>query len=158
MSDVQASIILADFVNIDAGGKVNVLGGGVTLLGWTGQLTTPFAIFVRLSTPRPIHDAPAVEILLADASGNPVMVPSGPDGESQAMRIAQNVEFSAPAVPGVHIPPGAIASTAQIVLNFGNGLPLKPGHSYTWRVQIDHDVIASESFYIPTGPAMPVIG
>lgn len=154
---VRATITIADYVGIDAQGKVNVIGGGITLLGLQEGGTAPFAIFVRLTSPMPLTDSPALEILLADASGNPVSIP-GPQGLPQPLRIAQNVDFLPPAAPGIHIPAGAIPSSAQFAVNFANGLPLPAGHSYTWRVQLDHDVIASESFYIPTPPPGPVIG
>ena len=158
-TQISAHITIADFVNVDAGGKANVIGGGVLLLGFDPQqgVTTPFAIFVRLVSPVPTTDHPAVEIVLVDASGQPVQVP-GPMGENQAIRISQVIEFSAPAVPGVHIPAGAIPSVSQFAINFSNGLPLAPGHSYSWRVQLDHDIVTSESFYVPQPSPGPVIG
>lgn len=158
-SDIRASVIIADFVNVDAGGKANLIGAGISLLGFDPQqgVTSPFALYVRLVSPLPTNDRPAVEILLADASGQPVMLP-GPMGEAQALRISQNVDFPPVAVQGVTIPNGAIPSVAQFAINFANGLPLAPGHSYSWRIQLDHDVIASESIFIPVAPAGPVIG
>lgn len=158
-NDIRGSIVMADYVSIDQLGKAHLVGAGVALLGFDPQqgATTPFALYVRVISPRPSNDRPALEILLADASGQPVMLP-GPMGEPQAMRIAQNVEFPPPAAPGVSIPNGALPSVAQFAINFANGLPLVPGQSYSWRVQIDHDVIASESIYIPQPPPGPVIG
>lgn len=158
-SDIRASVTIADFVNVDAGGKANLIGAGISLLGFDPQqgVTSPFALYVRLVSPLPTNDRPAVEILLADASGQPVMLP-GPMGEAQALRISQNVDFPPVAVQGVTIPNGAIPSVAQFAINFANGLPLAPGHSYSWRIQLDHDVIASESIFIPVAPAGPVIG
>lgn len=158
-STIRATITLADFVNVDAGGKANLIGAGIAILGFDPQqgVTTPFAIYVRVVSPVPIDDRPAVEILLVDASGQPVMLP-GPMGEAQALRISQNVEFPPLAVPGVSLPSGALPSVAQFAINFANGLPLAPGHSYTWRVQLDHDVIASESIFIPLAAPGPVLG
>ncbi|ANG85772.1 hypothetical protein [Microbacterium aurantiacum] len=158
-SELSASIILADFANIDQSGKLNVVGGGISLIGYEFQqgTTTPFTVYVRVVARVPRTDRPALEIVLADASGDPVQIPS-PTGELQTMRIAQNVELAAPSLPGVSIPPGAIPSSAAFAINFSNGLPLAPGHSYSWRVQIDHDVIASESFYIPVPDPGPVLG
>ncbi|OAN37435.1 hypothetical protein [Microbacterium sp. H83] len=158
-NSIRASITLADYVNIDGGGKANLIGAGIALLGFDPQqgVTTPFALYVRLISAMPTTDQPAVEILLVDASGQPVMLP-GPMGEGQAMRISQNVEFPPPAAPGVTIPSGALPSVAQFAINFANGLPLAPGHSYSWRVQLDHDVIGSESMFIPLPAPGPVLG
>lgn len=158
-SSIVAHITIADYVGVEASGKANILGAGITLVGFDFQqgVTTPFAIWVRLVSPMAIADRPAAEIVLVDASGQPVQVP-GPMGEYQAVRISQVVEFPAATTPGVHIPNGAVPSVAQFAVNFSNGLPLAPGNSYTWRVQLDHDVIASESFFVPQPPAGPVIG
>lgn len=158
-SQIAANVTIADFVNVDQGGKANIIGGGLTLLGFDAQqgVTHPFAIFVRVSSPLPREDRPALEIVLVDASGQPVLVP-GPMNEPQAIRISQVIEFPAPAHPGVHIPAGAVPSVSQYAINFSNGLPLAPGHSYSWRVQIDHDIVTSESFFVPIGVTGPVIG
>lgn len=157
--DISATIAIADFVNVDASGKANLIGAGVSLIGLDPQqgASTPFGLYVRLVSPVPIRDRPAVEIVLVDASGQPVVVP-GPTGEPQAMRFSQLVDFPAPAVPGVSIPAGAVPSASQFAINFASGLPLEPGRSYTWRVQIDRDVIASESFYVPHAATRPIFG
>lgn len=156
---VRATLLLADYANVDAVGKLNLVGGGVSIVGFEFQQGTssPFTLYVRIVSPMPLDDRPAVEIVLVDASGDPVQIP-GPAGELQTMRIGQNIQLAAPQLPGVDIPPGAVPSSAGFVIGFPNGLPLAPGHSYTWRVQVDHDVIASESFYIPLPAPGPVIG
>lgn len=156
---ITATILLADFANISSDGKLNLIGGGIQLLGFNPEqgLTAAFTVYVGLSSPMPLDGAPAVEILLADASGNVVQLP-GPAGEPQALRISQNVEFSLPAVVGLDIPKGALPSTSQFVIGFTNGLPLQVGHSYTWRVQVDHEVIASKTMYLPAPTPLPVLG
>lgn len=156
---IHAHVVIADFVNIDDGGKANIIGGGVTMLGVDAQqgVTSAFAIHVRLVSRTPLDDRPAVEIVLVDASGQPVLVP-GPMGESQAVRISQIVEFLPAVVAGVHIPAGSVPSSNQFAINFSNGLPLTPGQSYSWHVRLDHEVIASESFFVPHAPTGPVVG
>lgn len=157
---VTATIIVADFINIDAANKVNVIGGGIQFIGFDPQqgTTSPFAIFVQVHCPLPAPEMEAaLEVVLADASGNPVLLP-GPTGEGQAMRVAQNIEFRDFQIPGTSIPRGAVPAGSQVVLNFGNGLPLAVSQSYQWRVHIDHELKASYSFYIPGPPPGPVIG
>lgn len=156
---VRGFVLLADFVNNDAAGKVNVVGGGLSLIGFdpaTGQ-SAPFAVLAHLTCAIPGTETAAVELLLADSSGNVVMLPT-PTGESQAMRVAQNVQFQPPVAPGVVLPAGALGATAQIIMHFLAGLPLRLGESYTWRLQVDHEPVASTSFFIPGPPQGPVIG
>jgi hypothetical protein len=38
---------------------------------------------------------------------------------------------------GFEIPADAIRPKVNVLLQFQNGLPLQPGHCYTWRVTID---------------------
>jgi hypothetical protein len=156
---IRATIILCDFVNADASGKLNIVGGGIRLMGLdpNSGLTPPFGLAAVLESSIPLDDPPAVELVLTTATGQVMTLP-GPNGKNQALRIAQNLEFVQPAVPGVKIPRGALPSTAQIAANFPTGLPLKAGFSYQWRIQVDHDVIASYSFLIPAPASGPVIG
>jgi len=155
---IRGHILIADFANVDAASKVNILGGNLSFLG-TGPdgMTAPVTVYAILISPSALDEPVAVEIVLVDASGHPVLMPTQ-DGKTQALRVAQNIEFQAPTLPGILIPKGSVETSSQMILNFPNGLPLQSGSSYTWRLQVDHDVIASAAFYIPQPPAAPVIG
>lgn len=164
MSDSPDSLIrghvgLADFVNVDSGGKLNVLGGNLAFIGLQpGQgATAAFAVYATLISPAETSDPVAVELLLVDASGDPVMLP-GPSGELQAMRVSQLVQFQSPQIVGISVPRGAVEASAQMILNFPGGLALALGQSYTWRIQVDSEIIAKASFYIPQPPPVAVIG
>lgn len=157
---IRGSIMLADYAVTDAVGKVNVIGGGLSVIGFdlNQGITTPFTVYASLTCPIPAPDSSAaVEVALVDASGNPVAV-AGPTGEGQVVRIAQNVEFAAPVIPGLQIPRGAIESASQIIVNFGNGIPLGVGQAYAFRLSVDGDVKASAAFFVPGPIAGPVIG
>lgn len=155
---VTAQLQMADFANIDSAGKLNVVGGGVRILGLDEGSGTTSAFTVILTVESPLSgDSPALELLLTTATGQLYKIPSG-DGSSQAVRISQNIDFAEPGIPGIKIPKGAIPSTAQIVLNFSNGLPLRTGYSYQFRAQLDHELVASYSFYVPAKPTLPVVG
>lgn len=155
---IEATILLADYVNSDAAGKLNIIGGGIRFIGVDPdtQATGPFGLLVLLNSPLS-GDSPAVEILLTTATGQVLSLP-GLDGKNQPLRISQNVDFAEPAVPGMAIPKGTVPSTVQIAINFANGLPLKAGYSYQFRVQIDHDTVATYSFFTPRPPQGAVIG
>lgn len=155
---IEATILLADYVSVDAAGKLNIIGGGIRFVGVdpnTGA-TSALGLLVVLNSPLS-GDSPAVEILLTTATGQVMSLP-GPDGKNQPLRIAQNVDFAEPALPGVAVPKGSVPSTVQIALNFANGLPLKAGYSYQFRVQVDHDTVATYSFFTPRAQQGAVIG
>ena len=155
---VTAHLQMADFANIDSGGKLNVVGGGVRFLGLDDESKTTSAFTVILTVESPLSgDSPALELLLTTATGQLYKIPSN-DGGSQAVRISQNIDFTEPNIPGTKVPKGAVPSTVQFVLNFSNGLPLRPGYSYQFRAQLDHELVASYSFYVPSKPTLPVVG
>lgn len=166
MSDVSdhatVRILLADYASVDQGAKLNVIGGGVVGIGYlheTGS-TAPFAVVASVSVPPAFYnEACAAEIVLEDASGQPVSLP-GPTGDAQVMRVGQAIRFEEPkALAGISR--FTLHARSQWVLNFQNGLPLPPGQSYAWRVKIDteshYDWV--EPFVVPgastkTGPVL----
>lgn len=156
---IEASITVGDFVNVDAANKVNVIGGGIRVIGLNSEsgLSAPIGLFVQLASPLPTEgDGPAVELVLTTATGAIVKIGQGP--QSQAVRIAQTVEFGYASPASVVIPRGALPASAQIVLNFPTGLPLRAGYSYQWRLQIDHEVKATYSFFVAGNQPPPVFG
>jgi hypothetical protein len=156
---IEASIILADFVNVDALGKANIVGAGLRVFGLDPNTkhTAPFGLMVFLSSPLSTgSDSPAFEILLTTATGQVVQLPGG--GGNQALRISQNVDFVEPTAPGIVIPKGSLPSNVLFGINFGTGLPLSPGNSYQFRAQIDDDVVATYSFFVPRAASPAVIG
>jgi hypothetical protein len=156
---ISAHVTIADYVD-EANGKIIIIGGGIQFVGFIPQMgmTTAFSIFVEMQCPVPVPERhAAVELLLVDASGQAVQVPGEGDSK-QALRVAQNVEFIEPYLPGASVPRGSVNARATMTLAFPNGIPLTPGHSYSWRVQIDHDVLATQPFYIPAPQIGPVLG
>lgn len=129
LSSASATILIADFVNVDAAGKVNVIGGGIQFLGSdfdSGQ-TAPFSVFVSVTVSIPSFDETqaAVEVVLVDSDGQPVAVPSE-DG-SNVMRFSQSVDFRHTTAPEMQQPPIGFPGCSNVVLNFPGGLPLPTG-------------------------------
>ncbi|MCM3657771.1 hypothetical protein M3147_10960 [Agromyces mediolanus] len=145
MSDIAqaatVNIVLADFANNDAGGKGNIIGAGITLVGFDFQqgVTSKFAIWISVRIP--IEFCPAefpLEMAIVDADDNLVSLP-GPAGESQPLRIAQIVSVER---PNVQVPAALrdhVGGQIQFVFDFNNGLPLAPNGRYEVRVRLDGD-------------------
>lgn len=171
MSDVSDTatvrLLIADYASVDAAGKLNVIGGGVSLIGQADRLglggpsgfTAPFALVVAVAVNPTLYRSEfALEVALEDSKGELVELP-GPAGQPQKMRIAQNSTFEEPkTVPGV--PRGLLRARIQWVLMFNGGLPLAIGQRYLWRVKIDGATSDrwTEEFFVPGPPPAPVLG
>ena len=149
MSEVASSahvhMTLAVYASIDASGKINIIGGGITVLGIDAAagVAAPHAI-VAVVTFRTefIGESPPVELALEHDDGSIVAIPGaiGPFGEPQLLRVGAADPLKAPvSMVGANVPYDAIRPRAQFVMHFGNGLPLAPGRGYTWRIKVDHD-------------------
>ncbi|MHA7306067.1 DUF6941 family protein [Arthrobacter sp. TMN-49] len=153
-SAVNGTILIADFVNVDAAGKVNIIGGGIQFLGFdpASGLTAPFAVYVSVTVNIPsFEDASAsVQVLLVDADGQAVAI-TGPDG-TNTMRFSQDVDFRHIDAPQLQEPPMGFPGKSNIVLNFPSGLPLNVKATYEWVVLMDQTPLASTTFFVP-GPA-----
>lgn len=102
----------------------------------------------------------AVVIELRDeASDTAVMMP-GPTGQAEALRISQLARFEKPMPPmGMNLPEG-LPTRLQFNIAFANGLLLKPGTLYAWRVSLDGQGRKqwAARFGIPGPPHGPVFG
>lgn len=148
---IRAALLLADFAETDSGsGKVHLLGVGWSL---TGPAPAPHAVVGYLQVPA--DRAPEGPILftirLVDKAGHLVEVP-GPAG-MQRLEISGQVEMN--------LPDDWDHSTelqATFAANL-TGLPLPPGQSYTWLLEIDGKELASTQFQVraatASSPAQP---
>ncbi|MET4002800.1 hypothetical protein ABIB48_001518 [Arthrobacter sp. UYCu511] len=150
-SSAGASIIIADFVNIDAAGKVNIIGGGIQFLGFdpdTG-MSAPFSLFVSVTVSIPAFDSTqaVVEVALVDTDGRPVSVPAseGPN----VLHFKQQVDFRHTMAPNMQPPPMGFPGCSNVVLNFPGGLPLPTGSAYEWVVMLDGARLSSSTFFVP---------
>lgn len=139
-NDAQVHFILADYAAVDAAGKLNVIGGGVSFIGsaGAGQPTAPFTVAVTVLVPAKfVNETYAPSVELHDVTIGQIVMVAAEGGQLQALRAQQAIT-----VPPVQVPPGMAAPSDAMqgnttVIQFANGLPLTPGHSYEWRVQID---------------------
>ncbi|WP_119696786.1 DUF6941 family protein [Microbacterium halotolerans] len=163
MSEVAAasdiSVVMADFANTDQGGKLNVVGGNVRVLGYEPMqgVTSRFAIAITITAPASVLPTDlAIEAALT--SGGEVVELPGP-AEPQAVRVAQTANLASNSTAPQPIR-DHLGASHTIVLDFSAGLPLTPGGEYSWRVQIDgdreHEV--NYRFAVLGPPAPPVFG
>lgn len=159
--DAHATVILADYISIDAAGKINALGAGFTVSGVqpTG-LTPPQHAAAIIDVPAKYGGQEcAVSLELRnETSGSAVQLP-GPSGQPEALRVSQVVKAERANIPGVYLPESMFCRV-QVVIGFPNGLPLAPGNLYAWRLAIDGQTRNGwhARFYVPGPPPPPVFG
>lgn len=122
------TILLCDAAQA-VGGKLYVLGGGWSI---TGPQPAPMAVALKLSVPwADANRRFNIRIVLVDADGHPVRLPTGPDGADQSVEVPFAFEAGRPAglVPGT-------ALDGCFAVNFPP-MPLLPGARYEWRVEVD---------------------
>lgn len=152
-------IILADYAAADDTGKLNIVGGGISIVGINPQTQATPAISVVATVsfdPAFIGESPAVELQLEDEHGEIFVMPGDPP---QKLRAGVSSEVKSSGVAGLTVPGNAVRPKSQIVMQFMNGLPLKPGHTYRWRVKVDHMTRDewTESLYVPTVAIGPTL-
>ena len=153
----SVTVLLADFANADAVGKLNVIGGNWTITGLQPSgLTAPQSVVVMIDVPSTLAGQSfALAVVLADDTNNPVQLP----GQPGTMRIQQLVQVQSPVLPGVQVPPD-IPCKVQMCFGFANGIPLEGGRSYRWLVEIDTNSRPewAATFFVAGAPPAPVIG
>jgi hypothetical protein len=120
--DLGVTIMLAEAAQV-ADGKLNLLGGGISVLPPRPQ-PMAVAILVRVPWSRADDVIPwACELLTAD--GMPVMAGDVP--------VLVNGQVAAGRPPGW---PEGQALPVPVVINF-SALPVEPGQAYRWRLAVD---------------------
>ncbi len=153
-------IILADYAAADDKGKLNIVGGGISIIGINPQTqgTGAFSVVAIVSFAQTvIGQSPAIELQLEDAHGEIFVMPGNPP---QKLRAGVSSELKTSEIAGLTVPGNAVRPKSQIVMQFMSGLPLKPGHTYRWRVKVDHVTRDewTESLYVPTVAVGPTLG
>ena len=130
------TLLMADFVNTDAAGKTNVVGGGINALAQLRTGTTPpFWVWARAEVPNRVCPVESVlEIALLDSSGQVYQ----PEGQDRPFRLAQVTTFER-ARAGASFGPPEMTWGSQMVLGFPNGLPLPAGGHFKWSFRVDGD-------------------
>jgi hypothetical protein len=161
MSELSASahvrILLADYAVIDPQqGKLTVVGGGLSFIGMppNTNATAPFAVVATVDfAPKFEGHRAEIELALEQEDGTLVPMPGAPEsaGHTQYIRVASMEELKAGNITWGRVPEGVSRPRHTLMLTFQNGLPLKQGQMYLWRVKIEDETRDewTESMYVP---------
>ena len=160
----SVSLILADFAVADQLGKLQMVGGGLQIIGRnhaTGA-SAAFAVVVGLGFPPELfNEQYAFEVVLEDENGNPVeLADAAAVPGSRVMRFGQTLQIEEPNFRGSGVPRRALPTRTHVVLYFNTGLPLPPGQVLVWRARIDGESRSEWTvpFFVPAPPPAPVLG
>lgn len=143
---MKVTMLLADAAQA-VEGKLYILGGGWSV---TGPGPVPSAIALKIEVPWDLgtrRHTFSLELLNAD--GQPVRLPTPPDGEERPILIQGHFETGIPAglIPGTPL-------DATLAFNIG-ALPLPPGARYAWRLSIDEQTEEKWQATFSTRPETP---
>jgi hypothetical protein len=157
----RVTVLLADYVAVDAAGKLTAVGAAFTLTGLQPDGHTPpmhVAVLVDVPGAHVGQDFALGVSLIDEETAQPVVVPSA-DGQGEALRVGQVVQAQQASVPGMVVPAGT-PGRVQLVLGFPQGLPLVQGRSYVWSVELDGRTKPEWAswFHVPAPAPGPVFG
>jgi hypothetical protein len=159
--DAHVTVLLADYIGVDAGGKVNAIGAGFTITGIQPHgLTAPQHVVVLIDVPGKYAGREfAFSLELRDEDSGSVVQVAAPSGQPDTMRIQQILKGERSQAPDVYLPESMFLRI-QVAMAFVNGLPLAPGRFYSWRAQVDgqHRRDWSARFHVLGPPPPPVFG
>ena len=160
----SVSLILADFAVADQLGKLQMVGGGLQLIGrdHTTGISAAFALVVSLTFPPELfNEQYAFEVVLEDEKGSPIeLAEAAAVPNSRVMRFGQTLQIEEPNFRGSGVPRRALPTRSHVVLYFNTGLPLPPGQVLIWRARIDGESSPEWTvpFFVPGPPPGPVLG
>jgi hypothetical protein len=161
--DAHVVVFIADYIGVDAAGKINALGAGFVIAGLNQQgSTAPQSVIALVDVPGKYNGqqfALALE-LRDETTGQPVMLPTSPEGHLQPLRLQQAATVQIVQAPNIHLPMDSVPARIQMPVGFQDGIPLTAGHKYAWRVEIDGQTRPGwkAEFYVPGPPPPPVLG
>lgn len=157
----RASILMADYLAVDASQKITAVGLGWSVAGIDVQTghSPPMSIGLVIDVPPDMLNREfPVSLDLRTAAGEVVQVPSV-SGSLDALRIQQLVK-AGPLQGGPFYLPDGLPGRVQTIIAFQNGIPLAAGQSYYWRLEVDHTHLKAWEvhFHIAGPPPGPVVG
>lgn len=161
MSDVynaaDVSLLMSDFAVTDALGKLQVVGGGLQVVGRdpkTGS-SSAFALVVTLTfDPAMVGKQYALEVVLENPDGTEAQLNgAGGEGTGGVMRFSQTLQVEEPNFRGANVPQHTLPPRTQMVLYFNAGLPLPAGRELRWTARIDGDSKGWSLPFFVTAPA-----
>lgn len=160
----SVALMMADFAVTDGLNKLQVIGGGLQVVGRDhGKGTSnAFALVVTLTfDPQMINEQYAFEAVLENSDGTSAALDgAGGEGTGGVMRFGQTLQVEEPNFRGAGVPRHGLPPRTQMVLYFNTGLPLPAGRVLQWAVRIDGDSKPGWTlpFFVTAPPAAPVLG
>ncbi len=160
----SVSLVMADYAVADQLGKLQMVGGGLQIVGrdHAQGLSAAFALVVSLDFPPEVfNEQYSFEVVFEDTAGSPVELRAAPVGAaSSVMRFGQTLQVEEPNFRGNGVPRRALPARSHVVLYFNTGLPLPAGQVLVWRARIDGDSRAHWTlpFFVPAAPTGLVLG
>lgn len=159
--EAHVTMFVADYVAIDASGKLTAVGMGFNISGLqpNGMIAPQhLAVLVRVPS-KYVGQEFSLELSLRDEDANTAVLVPGPSGQQEPLTVAQVVPVQPPHVPGLFLPP-SLDATSQHVLAFPGGLPLAAGKAYAWHAKIEGQSRQHwrARFHVPGPPPSPVFG
>ena len=158
------SMVLADYAVSDELGKLQLVGGGLQIIGRdhaTGA-SAAFALVVSMAFPAAVfHEQYSFEVVLENDSGEPLELSDPPAGAvSPVVRFGQTLQVEEPNFRGSGVPRRALPARTHVVLYFNTGLPLPAGRVLSWWTRIDGESRPDWTlpFFVPGPPPPPVLG
>lgn len=160
-TDAHAVVLIADYIGVDVQGKLNAIGAGFYLsgVGPDGQ-TPPQHVAVMIDVPNKYAGEEfALSLDLRNETTGDVVQIATPSGQLEALRLQQVVRVEKPSLQGIYLP-SDLTCRAQVSIGFPVGLPLTPGNTYAWHLQIDgqHRPGWNVRFHVLGPPPGPVFG
>jgi len=135
---MQATLVLCDFAEADASGKVHMLGAGWSFMG---PAPAPQAVVAFLRVPADRLGSPIpVTVRLLGPAHQVVEVPGL--GGVQRLEISGQIEMREPESWD-----GTSDLSASFAVNIGP-LPLQPATTYTWSLDVDGKETTSTQFFV----------
>ena len=138
---MEAILLLPNSAEATSVGTVSALG-----IGWSmvSTPTPPTAVIIFIKVPwDQTNTRHQLRLHLVDADGNDVMIAQTPTGEAAPLEVQADFEVGRP--PGL---PHGTDIDQVMSLNIAAGMPLIPGETYQWRVQINGEEKAARSFLV----------
>ncbi len=160
--DASLAVVLADYVGTDPSGKFSLIGGGLNVLGvGPDGNTAPHYLAAWVELPGRYAGVQfSISLSLWDEdTGSVVQVPRGPGLAPEALRIQQLAVAQRIYIDGVPVPEET-SVRAHFAIGFMTGLPLVPGHRYSWRAEIDGQRKKGwrTDYYLLPLPQPPIVG
>lgn len=164
-STARVTVLLADYANVDAAGKVNVLGGFFSMLGYNPETkhAAPHHVVVVIDLPAALAGQEfALQLQMRNETRGEAVRFISPAGVLEPLQIAQAQRVPpAPVMPnGMSLPTGHPIRT-HTVLGIDAGVALvEPGHEFSWKLSIDGQSKTGwdARFSVPGAPPPPVLG